>query len=58
MQNRPFFWVSILAMVALIFIGWWMDQEIKAAVVAIPDGFKSSIMALEFAQDTAGPINI
>jgi len=52
MQNRPFFLLSILSMVALLMIGRWMDQEIKSAEVAVPDGFKKSIMALEFAQDT------
>jgi hypothetical protein len=52
MQDRPFFLLSILSMVALLLIGRWMDQEIKAAEVAVPDGFKKSIMALEFAQDT------
>ena len=52
MQNRPFFLLSILSMVALLVIGRWMDQEIKSAEVAVPDGFKKSIMALEFAQDT------
>jgi hypothetical protein len=53
MQHRPFFLLSILSMVALLVIGRWMDQEIKAAEVATPPGFKKSIMALEFAQDTA-----
>jgi hypothetical protein len=53
MQNRPFFLLSILSMVALLLLGRQMDQDIKAAEVAVPDGFKKSIMALEFAQDTA-----
>jgi hypothetical protein len=53
MQKRPFFLLSILSMIALLLIGRWMDQEIKDAAVATPPGFKKSIMALEFAQDTA-----
>ncbi|MDO8366063.1 MAG: hypothetical protein Q7T20_04635 [Saprospiraceae bacterium] len=52
MKNRPFFLLSILAMVALIGIGRLMDQEIKSAKVVTPEGYQKTIMALEFAQDT------
>jgi len=53
MKNRPFFWLSILSMIALISIGRLMDQEIKSSQVITPKGYQKAIMALEFAQDTA-----
>jgi len=53
MKNRPFFLLSALSMVAILWIGLSMDHKIVEAKVATPDGYSKPIIALEFALDTS-----
>lgn len=53
MKNRPFFLLSLLTMLACLGIIAAMQKATKAAELAKPPGYYSSIIALEFAQENA-----
>ena len=53
MKNRPFFLLSILAMLALLLIGKSMNSKVEDAKVVTPECYRTPIMALEFSEDAA-----
>lgn len=53
MKNRPFFLLSILAMLALLLIGKSMNSKVEEAKVVTPECYRTPIMALEFSEDAA-----
>ena len=53
MKNRPFFLLSILAMLVLLLIGKLMNSKVADAKVVTPECYRTPIMALEFSQDAA-----
>lgn len=52
MKNRPFFFLSLLAMIASLVVMILMARATNQADLAKPEGYRSPILALEFAQDT------